>query len=113
MRSAIIAAIMVSAAHAEPTELRNGAFGGDTASLHIGGAYSGVLTYHNSEQQSSASGTWPIVSDVVTCSITIIAKGAAPETASVECGDGWVVEPETADVPDGQGFDFVLMYQAY
>ena len=113
MRAAIIAMLMASAAHAEPETLTNGSFGGDTASLHMDGAYSGVLTYHNSEMQSSATGTWPIASDVVTCSITIIAKGAAPETASVECGDGWIVEPETADVPDGQGFDFVLMYQAY
>lgn len=113
MRAAIIAMLMASAAHAEPETLRNGLFGGDTASLHMDGAHSGVLTYHNSEAQSSATGTWPIESDVVTYSITIIAKGAAPETASVKCGDGWLVEPETADVPDGQGFDFVLMYQAY
>lgn len=109
----IVLAIVAAAAHAEPEALKNGLFGGDTASLHMDGAYSGVLTYHNSEAQSSATGTWPIASDVVTCSITIIAKGAAPETASVKCGDGWVVEPETADVPDGQGFDFALMYQAY
>ena len=113
MRVAIIAMLMASAAHAEPANLTNGIFGGDTASLHMDGAYSGVLTYRNSELQSSATGTWPIVSDVVTCNITITAKAAAPETASVQCGDGWIVEPKTADVPDGQSFDFVLMYQAY
>ena len=48
MRAAIIAMLMASAAHAEPETLRNGLFGGDTASLHMEGAYSGVLTYHNS-----------------------------------------------------------------
>lgn len=113
MRAAIIAMLMASVARAEPANLTNGSFGGDTASLRMDGAYSGVLTYRNSELQSSATGTWPVSSGVVTCNISITAKAASPEIARVECGDGWIVEPETADVPDGQSFDFVLMYQAY
>lgn len=110
-RLALAAILAATSAQAEPVNLTDAPVEGDKAELHMEGTAMGVLTYSNTAEQRSANGTWEVASDEVLCLLTIIAKGGGPETASVECAEGWQVEPESADVPDGEVFHFVVSWQ--
>ena len=102
------AAILATSAQAEPVNLTNANIEGDKAELHMESTAMGVLTYSNTALQRSANGTWEIASDQVLCLLTITVADA--ETASVECADGWTVEPQTAEVPDGEVFHFIVTW---
>lgn len=111
MTRLIIAAILAAtSAQAGPVNLTDAPVEGDKAELHMESTAMGVLTYSNTAEQRSANGTWEVYSDEVLCLLTIIAKGGGPETASVECAEGWQVEPESAEVPDGEVFHFVVSF---
>jgi hypothetical protein len=103
-----LAAILVTSAQAEPVNLTNANIEGDKAELRMESPTMGVLTYHNTAQQRSANGTWEVASDSVLCLLNITVADA--ETASVQCAEGWTVEPETAEVPDGETFHFIVMW---
>ena len=109
-RLALAAILAATSAQAEPVNLTDAPFDGDKAELHMESRAMGVLTYSNTAEQRSANGTWEVASDEVLCLLTIIAKGGGPETAIVECAEGWQVEPERADVPDGEVFHFVVTW---
>lgn len=109
-RLALAVAIAATSAQAEQVNLTNAPVEGDKAELHMESRAMGVLTYSNTALQRSANGTWEVASDDVLCLLTIVAKGGGPETASVECGEGWQVEPESAEVPDGEVFHFVVSF---
>lgn len=103
-----LAAILATSAQAEPVNLNNHDFDGDKAELRMESATMGVLTYSNTALQRSANGTWEIASDQVLCLLTITVADA--ETASVQCAEGWIVEPQTAEVPDGEAFHFIVTW---
>jgi len=107
-RLALAAILVATTAQAEPVSLSFYADDGDTAELRMESTAVGVLTYSNTALQRSTTGTWDIASKHVVCRLTI-AVGAA-ETATVDCGPGWQVEPTSADVPDGEVFHFVVTW---
>jgi hypothetical protein len=109
-RLALAAILAATSANAGPVNLTDAPIEGDKAELHMEGTAMGVLTYSNTALQRSANGTWEVASDQVLCLLTIVAKGGGPETASVECAEGWQVEPQSAEVPDGEVFHFIVTY---
>ena len=109
MTRLLLAAILAATtAQAEPVNLTNANIEGDKATLTMESTSIGVLTYSNTALQRSANGTWEIASDQVLCLLTITVADA--ETASVECAEGWTVEPQTAEVPDGEVFHFIVTW---
>jgi hypothetical protein len=107
-RLALAAILAATSAQAEQVNLTNAGIEGDKAELHMESRAMGVLTYSNTALQRSANGTWEVASDDVLCLLTITV--AAAETASVECAEGWIVEPERAEVPDGEVFHFIVTW---
>lgn len=107
-RLALAAALAATTAQAEPVNLTNANIEGDKAELHMESTAMGVLTYSNTALQRSANGTWEVASDSVLCLLTITVADA--ETASVECAEGWVAEPTSAEVPDGEVFHFIVTW---
>jgi hypothetical protein len=107
-RLALAAALAATTAQAEPVNLTNANIEGDKAELRMESATMGVLTYSNTALQRSANGTWEVASDSVLCLLTITVADA--ETATVQCAEGWTVEPETAEVPDGEVFHFIVTW---
>ena len=107
-RLATAAILAATSAQAEPVNLTSAMIEGDKAELHMESTAMGVLTYSNIAEQRSASGTWEIASDEVMCRLTI--EVADAETATVQCEAGWQVEPTSADVPDGETFDFIVTW---
>lgn len=108
MRLAAILAIAATPAIAAPVNLTNVDIPGDTAVLEMESAFVGVLTYHNTARQRSAPGEWIIAADNVSCTLSIVVGDA--ETATVKCDEGWIVEPERAEVPDGESFHFIVTW---
>ena len=109
MRAAICAALLATSAHAEPTEIiaGRGDFG-DAVSFEMQ-AYSGVLTYDNSERQTSSAGDFVIASGGASCGFSVRLGGVDVEGAeivSVACKPPYTAHPETAHIPDGQVFHF-------
>lgn len=109
-RLALAAILAATCAQAEPVNLTNAPIEGDKAEIVMESRALGVLSYSNTALQRSASGTWEVASDEVLCLLTIEAKGGGPEVASVECAEGWTVEPERAEVPDGEVFHFIVTW---
>lgn len=112
MRAYLSAAAIALATPAlcDAVNLTHGAAGGDTAELEMHSSVFAVLTYHNTVLQHSTTGDWPLVADNLTCNIRIVIGDA--EKVWVTCDEGWTVEPEYAEVPDGETFEFHVSLQA-
>ena len=111
IRAASILALSAFPALADPVNLSHDIRQGDTATLHMESAVMGVLTYHNTGAQLSTTGEWNVSGGTLTCRIRVFVADA--ETATVTCPVGWIVDPASADVPDGDSFSFVVMLAGF
>lgn len=101
--------ILLVVAYAEVVEELNNNYGnGDLATFNMESQWSGVLTYDNTSARSSQTGTWPITHEGVTCHIDVVVGDA--EQVTIECDGQYEAHPRKQNIPDGETFDFYILY---
>lgn len=108
----IIAALMAQQATADTFYLSQGHKSGDTATFEMEGEYSAILTYSNTGAQLSVQGDWHVIAGTLEC-ILEIEITPAQEVATPRCPPGWIVEPETARVSDGDHATFWISWSGF